>query len=236
MNRLFNLLTVLFLFFSISSCEQERNNQSKSDSTVVPNVVDYHFLKYIDTVVIHGDTTGIISLDIAYSKLGKEESNPYGEAQIFMIHKNGGKWWFEQAKKKFPTYKGNPNPYPEDDAVAALFKADSSTIEDYDKWVFFIDKKYLSPGIIEDGDFDPKDPENKKSKWQPYYISEDSPPSMWEEILYEQKHEQKNWTETGKMIIDTKNNTKKILTENGLWEVYFVRQKLIHLNEDYNKK
>ena len=48
-------------------------------------------------------------------------------------------WWVKQAKEKYPEM-----PYPEDWFVEDLYKSqDSSKLNDYHKWAFYIDQKYL---------------------------------------------------------------------------------------------
>lgn len=220
-----SLLLIIGVVTSISSCAQKKEKSNvANDTSIVTKVVSYNFLSYVEN--ISADTSGSIEMEMNYSKLARRESNPYGEAKIYLIHKNGGKWWYKQAKQKYPE-----SIVPERREAKYLLKSATASLKDYNKWVFFTEKKYLSPGLIEDSDFDRNDPENKKPKWQPYYIADSA--KFWVEILYEQRHDSKVWTPIASRTIQMENGIQKITPNNAIWGEDFVKLKLKELDENF---
>jgi len=175
----------------------------------------------------------------------KEFRNEAGNAYVYMIHKNGGDWWFQQAKKKFPT-----RAYPQDWLLEEVEK-DTKKFKDYNKWAFFIDKKDLvgSPVVLggdlmridEHGNhYLPSDAEIKKMEEQLDYRPKKN--AQIEMILYEQKVGSSKWIEISRRKFQTDKEGDLIYPRNPrtgneeYWESEFISQKLKESNEAATSK
>ena len=123
-------IIVLISFLLVASCRQ--NPKTSIETIKLPD----NFLNSAGNV--SANNKGVIHLDAEYSV----KNNELGNADIYLIHKNGGNWWIMQAKKKFPD-----NYYAEGFYVTSLVEKDSSWSDNYNKWAFFIDKEYLEPKL-----------------------------------------------------------------------------------------
>jgi len=207
MNKRLNLVLLLTTFSLVSCFSQEKQKR------------DFYFWNYVTN--ISADTQGGICMEINMFSYKGKETNPYGEAIICMLHKKGGKWWYEQAKKRYPTYNGKPNPYPEDDAISSLFKTDSALLKQYNKWVFVIDKKYLKPALLqEEGDYNPDDPTGERAKNTIFY--EVPKGKKYEAILYEQKAGSNDWIELERRELIAGENKETIKD----WQEELLKKKL----------
>lgn len=154
--------------------------------TQVPkNYAPINFLKHINNPKANEE--GLITLEVDYE--GGGDGNEAGDAYVYMIHKNGGDWWVQQAEKSFPKLDApleRRRCYAVDDAKDRLLKQDSLLLKDYNKWAFFVDKKYLvrivdgSTGVY--GEI-------------PSYGWYLKPNITYEQILYEQKAGSNVWLE-----------------------------------------
>ena len=76
------------------------------------------------------DTSGLIRGEVDVHYFDKEPGN----AWVYMVHKNGGIWWYQQAKKNFPNTR-----LPFLKAAKQLIKEDSIFLKNYNKWAFYIE-------------------------------------------------------------------------------------------------
>ena len=86
------------------------------------------FTKYMWNMV--ADTSGLIRGEVDVHYFDKEPGN----AWVYMVHKNGGIWWYQQAKKNFPNTR-----LPFLKAAKQLIKEDSIFLKNYNKWAFYIE-------------------------------------------------------------------------------------------------
>lgn len=111
--------------------------------TQVPkNYAPIDFLKYAYNP--KANVQGLITLEIDYGD--GSDGNKAGDATVYLIHKNGGNWWMQQAEKSFPNLDApleRRRFHAALEAKGRLLKQDSLLLKDYNKWAFFIDKKYL---------------------------------------------------------------------------------------------
>jgi len=214
------IYTLCLLAIGFTYCSQKNIRYTSID-----------FSKYVWN--IHADTLGRLEGEITLEHYGNE----FGNALMYMVHKNGGNWWYQEAKKNFPDCYANY-------LIRDREIKDTSLLKDYDKWVFFVDKKYLE-GESSYGDYSPVDEnghpyipskeEVKKNKEKLDYYEKVN--STIEVILYEQKAGSRQWAEIdrkkfktndiGNIIhqIDPKTGKK----ENWKWD--FLDQKLKESNE-----
>lgn len=201
-----------------------------------------HFEKHI--VDISADTMGEIESKIYYTKKG----NKAGNAFVYLIHKNGGQWWIEDAKKRFPNLDAPLNrraAYARWNAVERLLKEDSLLLKDFNKWAFFIDKQYLHPlppdgddwiQVNEKGDYYlPSEAEIQKMQME--QLDYDTKPNtIIEVVLYEQKAGSNVWTAIDKKKFKTDADGDAIepidpkTGKQSCWECDFMRQKVKESN------
>ena len=202
MKRTLSLLLSITVICSISCFSQESKNK------------DFHFWKYVEN--ISGSRKGKITMDIYMFTYKRKLTNPYGEAIVCMLHKNGGKWWSEQAKKKFSESIVAENRY----AKIVILK-DTSLLIDYNKWAFVVDKKYLQPAKMqEEGDYNPDDPTGERSKNTIFY--EVPKGKKYEAILYEQKAGSNVWIELERKELISGENKETIKD----WQEELMKKKL----------
>jgi len=166
---------------------------------------------------ISANSKGVVHLETSF----RVKNNNVGNADIYLIHKNGGNWWVKQAKKKFPD-----NYYAEGFYATSLIENDSSWSDSYHKWAFFIDKKYLEPQLesAEGGEF------------TSYYPKKNSKIVV---ILFEQKAGNSEWTAIDSITYktDSEGNEIKTSDEKGSyylsseWESNFIKQKVKESNK-----
>jgi len=154
--------------------------------TQVPkNYAPIDFLKYAYNS--KANEQGLITLDVDYGD--GSDGNKAGDATVYLIHKNGGNWWVQQAEKSFPNLDAPLEMrrfYAALEAKGHLLKQDSLLLKDYNKWAFFIDKKYLRR-IVDGGTG-----EYGEIPSYGWYLK---PNITYEEILYEQKAGSNVWLE-----------------------------------------
>ena len=141
------------------------------------------FLKYAYNP--KANDRGLLTVEVDY--VGGRDGNKAGKAIVYMIHKNGGNWWIEQAKKKYPNLDSPPDRrcfYAISDAKKYLFGKEAS-LKDYNKWAFFTDKKYLHKIVDGTGDVD----------GLPSYGWYLKPNIRYEKVIYEQKAGSSVWIE-----------------------------------------
>ena len=141
---------------------------------------------------------------------------------IYIMHKNGTKWWYEEAKKRFPNVDAplsRRGYYAVVDIADILLKEDSVTLKNYDKWAFFIDKKYLEPIISTSGE--------SGGAATDYYPKSNT---AIEIILYEQKAGSNKWIEIERKKFQTDKDGGAIYDDKG-WELNFIRQKAKESND-----
>ncbi len=226
MKQLVIIVVYIQMTISATSCGQE-NKHAPID-----------FVRSMWTV--SANTKGMIQAETWYKDVGNEAGN----ARVYMIHKNGGDWWIDQARKKYPT-KG----YPRDWMLEDL-KGNRVELNKYNKWAFFVDKKYLKgqPSYGDDffqtdkngNSYLPSEAEIKKIKERLVYY--EKPNIVLEIILYEQKAGSKVWIEIdrhsfktdqdGSLIhaIDPKTGKKE------RWKWDFLDRKLAESNAQHPHK
>lgn len=197
-----NIVLILVMVFA--------NNCAQTNKNAPMDFVEYNGdLKYSAS---SGD--GIVYFR-CYHGYSDDSENPYGNARVYMIHKNGGNWWMKQAKKEFPEMA-----YPEDWYVENLYKnEDSMKLEDYHKWAFFIDKKYLKAETSGGGE--------KDVVYTSYF-----PTYPYTVVLYEQKAGSDEWVEIDRK---TFHSEEEKIKENCEWECRFYNNKLKELNEKFKE-
>lgn len=208
-------LILVFIIGIITSCAQNANSKNGKnfiEREELPN----NFLNSVGN--ISANKKGVIHMEMEYLI----KNNDIGNAEIYMIHKNGGKWWINQAKKFFPK-----KAYPHDWFIDSIFKnQDSIQLTDYNKWVFFIDKKYLERRLesAEGGEFTSHYP--KKN-------------AEIDIVLYEQKSGTSIWTAIDAFTYktDAEGNEINIKNDRGYyygpaskWESGFIDDRVIEGN------
>ena len=197
---------------------QQKNNNNKIISAK-SNQTGYSpidFMKYNCIGRIDADTLGKLHFDVCY----KSNSNNAGNAKVFMIHKNGGRWWYNYAKKMYPNERSNTGRFLSHYLVAEhLMKEDSTKLKEYNKWAFFIDKKDLIKEYEAGEDGNPK----------AYYTMIDN--SEYEAILYQQLAGENKWIELERRRFKTGDKFKEGDPYLGSWETDFINNKLKESNE-----
>ena len=192
-----------------------------------PRYAPIYFTKYLWNM--SADTLGLIEGQVSVDYLDKEP----GEAHVYMIHENGGRWWYQQTKKNFPNAR-----LPFLRAAEQLIKKDSIFLKNYSKWAFYIDRKYLK-GESTYGDDPSKLDENGNSrdltptelkKTQEQLAYYEKPNTTLEVILYEQKAGSKQWLEIDRRKYKTDQEGNRIYPKGEHWESDFINQKLKESN------
>jgi len=124
------LLNALLLIACASNGQAKIKNKNNHYAKI--NLNNFLNKSVVSSYSLSADTNGVISNGVAYNK--KNEGN----VEIYLIHKNGGDWWRGQAKKRFAESIVCENRF-----ASLLLGKDSVTLKDYNKWAFFVDKKYL---------------------------------------------------------------------------------------------
>ncbi|GAB4507764.1 MAG: hypothetical protein Tsb004_03690 [Allomuricauda sp.] len=202
-------IIVLISFLLVASCWQ--NKKTSIETKKLPS----NFLNSAGN--ISANTMGIIHLDAEYSV----KNNKAGNADIYLIHKKGGDWWIEQAKKNFPKSIVSRNRH-----AKQIITQDSKALNDYNKWAFFIDKKYLESKLesAEGGEF------------TSYYPKRNSKIVV---ILFEQNVGNSEWVAIDSITYktDSEGNEIKTSDEKGSyylsseWESNFIKQKVKESNK-----
>lgn len=184
-----------------------------------------NFTKYAWNMSVNreGTVQGEVSLD--------DLGNKSGNARIYLVHKNGGNWWYKEAKKKLPNFYANYL------LVNSEFR-DTSILDDYNKWAFFVDKKHLKgqPNYGDDffqldkdeNSYLPSEAEIQKIKEKLDYY--EKPNITLEIILYEQKAGSKQWVEIDRRKYRTDQEGNRIYPKGEHWESDFIDQKLKESN------
>ena len=158
---------------------------------------------------VSANTKGEIRGETRYKNIG----NKAGSARVYMIHKNGGDWWYKDIKRKFPKHvEDSIQMFAKDYAIERLLKQDSIFLKDYNKWAFFIDKKELKGEKASSGE--------KGLTVIDYY-----PKYPHTVILYEQKVGSTHWIEIDRKIFPTEDEENR-----STWESDFINQKLKESN------
>jgi len=134
----------------------------------------------------------------------------YSEINGYMIHKNGGSWWYKEAKRRFPNNVMNC----EYKLAKKLLSEDKDSLKNYNKWVFFVDKKFLEPVVQVHGETGVEE--------TAYYIKETIP---FEEILYQRLVGKIMWVEIGRKKFDSYSQYRK-----STWRIDFIKAKLAESN------
>jgi hypothetical protein len=205
------------LIFSLSvlssnACLQTIN---ENKTRVSENHAPMDFMEYNGDLNFSGrNGNGIIKFR-CYHGYSDGSENPYGNAQIYMIHKNGGDWWLNKAKELNPD-----KPYSQLLYAEELYKSqDSTKLNDYCKWAFYIDKKYLKAETSGGGE--------KDVVYTSYF-----PTYPYTVVLYEQKAGSDKWVEIDRKTFQSEEEKIK---ENCEWECGFYNNKLKELNEKFKK-
>ena len=203
------ILVLLIIVCCTNGCAQIKKEEKINDDFRPMNfLINNGDLKY------SAGKNGMIRFRCYYGE-SFESENPFGNAQVYMIHKNGGDWWMKQAKEKYPEM-----PYPEDWFVEDLYKSqDTSKLNDYHKWAFYIDKKFLKAETSGGGE--------KDIVYTSYH-----PTYPYTVILYEQKTGSDKWLEIDRKTFQSEEEKIK---ENCEWECGFYNNKLKELNEEFKK-
>lgn len=199
---------------SLNSCAQKKNDITNESSEIFDAPLDFvknnGDLKYVAT------SKGVVKFK-CYHGFSDASENPFGNAYVYMIHKNGGNWWYNKAKENYPDKH-----FPHNFFARQLYETkDSITLKDYYKWAFFIDKKYLKQETAGGGEADVVF--TSYIETYPYTV-----------ILYEQRPYSNKWME-----IDRKTFlSEKEYYEKGWdkWESNFYKRELQKLNEKYSPR
>jgi hypothetical protein len=201
-------IIVLISFLLVASCGQ--NPKASIETQKLPS----NFLNSARN--ISANSKGIVHLETSY----RVKNNNVRNADIYLIHKNGGNWWIKQANKKFPD-----NYYAEGFYATSLVEKDSSWSDSYNKWAFFIDKEYLEPKLesAEGGEF------------TSYYPKKNSEITV---VLFEQKSGDKEWMAIDSITYKTDNHGNELETNDkkgsyylfSEWENNFIEEKVKESN------
>ena len=174
-----------------------------------PKTINIDFLKYVTRYM--PDTTG----EITCGPLCKENGTIIGIFEGYLIHSNGGSWWYNQAKKRFPKDRGSRNKYLSHYSVAErLLRDDRDSLKNYNKWVFFTDMKYLYKSNYLHGETGKEIESVQYLKDKPFEI-----------VLYQQLAGETKWLEIERRIFDNKKKQSKIK-----WESNFIKERLAESN------
>lgn len=209
MRKIKNTLIVFFVGI-LTSCGQ--NPKASIENKKLSN----NFLNSAGN--ISANTKGVIHLDAEYSIM----NNELGNTDIYLIHKKGGEWWIEQAKNKYPKMV-----YPHDWYIDDVYeKAEGNFYNNYNKWVFFIDKKYLEAKLesAEGGEF------------TSYYPKKNSEIVV---ILFEQKAGNSEWVAIDSISYKTDKDGNEIKTSDDKgsyylsseWQSNFIKEKVKESNK-----
>lgn len=202
-------IIVLISFLLVSSCWQ--NKKASVETKKLPD----NFLNSAGN--ISGNSKGVVHLETSY----RVKNNNVGNADIYLIHKKGGEWWIEQAKKNFPKSIVSRNRY-----AKRIITQDSKVFNDYNKWAFFIDKVYLEPKLesAEGGEF------------TSYYPKKNSEIKV---VLFEQKAGETEWMAIDSITYNTDSDGNEVETSDetggyylsSVWESNFIKQKVKESNK-----
>jgi hypothetical protein len=159
------------------------------------------------------DSTNMINFELYYMDSTKIF---LGHARGFMIHKKGIKYWFNYAQKEYKEIGEYSNKnYGYSNASEKLEGKDRYLLNDFDKWMFFVDKQYLKK-VAGTGEWDANDPNLGKPLPPEYYEKENI---EIEELLLEQKAGEKVWyiIDKKKFKTDEYGNRVKWQDAYGLW-------------------
>lgn len=202
-------IIVLISFLLVASCGQ--NSKASIETQKLPE-------NFLDSAGnISANAKGVIHLDAEYSVM----NNELGNADIYLIHKKGGDWWIEQAKKNFPKSIVSRNRY-----AKQIITHDSKALDDYNKWAFFIDKKYLETKLesAEGGEF------------TSHYPKKNSEITV---VLFEQKAGDTEWVAIDSITYNTDSNGNEVETRDikgsyylsSEWKINFIEEKIKESNK-----
>ncbi|MDC6385655.1 hypothetical protein PP180_09760 [Muricauda sp. SK9] len=202
-------IVIIFFFGVLTSCGQ--NKKASIEIKKLPN----NFLNSAGN--ISANTKGIIHLDAEYSV----KNNKTGNADIYLIHKKGGDWWIEQAKKNFPKSIVSRNRY-----AKQIIAQDSKALNDYNKWAFFIDKKYLET----------KSESAEGGEFTSHYPKKNSEITV---VLFEQKAGDTEWVAIDSVTYNTDSNGNEVETRDkkgsyylsSEWKINFIEEKIKESNK-----
>lgn len=160
---LLSFLLIMILICPVKSQEKEFN---------------YNFLKGVSNPTTH-IKTGIMKTENYYEPTGGDYRNIYGDLQLFFIHKSTPKNWLLVANRKFADSCKNLSSWC---ATKDLFNNHKNLLNDFEVYVFFVDKKYIAPF----------EETCEKGSCVSYGLKEDID---YEVILYHRKANETNWTE-----------------------------------------
>ncbi len=133
-----------------------------------------------------------------------------GYADGYMIHKNGGSWWYKEAKRRFPNDVMNC----EYKLAKKLLSEDKDSLKNYSKWIFYIDIKFLEPVVQVHGETGVEE--------TAYYPIEGKHLDV---IVFERLAGETIWVEVEKKIFETDAKYYK-----STWKGDFINKKLKESN------
>ena len=175
--------TYCLLLFLFGCSNQESKAQTYSS-------VD--FLNYVGTSQnAYPNNSGMIKIGSVYN----EDGNTFGNATIYLIHKDGGINWVKETFVRFPkaTYGSQP-PYT---AGKRLLNEDKADQIEFAKWAFVIDKQYMESKMVtydQDGgdNFDADGNLIDQVTVEEWLVKENTPIEV---VLYEQLAGETQWRE-----------------------------------------
>lgn len=217
----------LYILFSISicfnSCGYGQKKEQLANTVVTKDKAGLNFMSFVHEIIVRDkDTTGLLKAECSYKKLG----NNLGNFNIYILHKDGGTNWYKSVQKKYrdiDTFDKKTN-YGYMKAAKRLMNEDSTQLSNFNKWVFFTDKKYLR-----------EYEEAAESGTHKYYdINESS--EMYTVTLYQQLAGEKKWIELKKTDFYLKEKDVQRNETDPNWEEIFIKRKVKESNQIPNKK
>ena len=178
------VLILSFIVFCTNACLHTTKEK-------IENYAPMDFMDYNGDLSFSGSSGDGIIYFRCYHGYSDGSENPFGNAQVYMIHKNGGDWWMNKAKELYP----DKSYYPLFYANELYESQDSNHMDDYHKWAFYIDKKYLKA-----------ETSGGRKRYSLYLLSSNLSHTL---IIYEQKAGFNKWVETAilsaysKMMVNT---------------------------------
>ena len=204
--------------------------QPKKNKTEVYAPID--FIKYnASNNEAMCDSAGIPRLGCMYTY----NNNYVGNANVYLIHKNGTNWWRSEAKRRYPdlaSYGGVASL----EMAYNLLRADSAHIGDYHAYAFFIDKDEL----VRDANLLPEEEiqtRKEQKKRLPRMFKEEildstilyrakEPHTI---ILYERKAGSNKWVKLMTHVHNTKTMSDGTVKED-YWELKYIYLKALEIN------
>ena len=151
MNKYLKLVVCLVI---VTGCNGQNDKKVTGSDSIKKQPVKKEYIKYPKNYKLEisssGQTDTTYILGFSYRRINN--SFPINFNSGFMIHKNGTKWWFNHAQKKYKEIVFGKN-YGYSNTPINLMTKDSILLKDFDKWIFIVDKKYIQEyPPIADGD------------------------------------------------------------------------------------